>query len=160
MRISNTGLNLIKRFEGFVDHVYADVAGHATAGYGHLLHKGKPTLWEKIKYRKVSEKQAEDWLRVDVMIAENAVNELVNTKLTQNQFDALVSLVFNIGVSAFKLSTLLKFLNENEISNAAREFGRWVNAGGKRIAGLINRRMAERRLFLTPSEPESEIKNT
>jgi lysozyme len=72
----------------------------------------------------------------------------VHVPLTQNQFDALVSFVFNLGVGNFRTSTLLKKLNAGDNDGAAQEFGRWIHAGGKALPGLVRRREAERALFL------------
>jgi lysozyme len=84
----------------------------------------------------------------DLKIFERAVNGAVKVPLTQNQFDALVSLSYNIGVGAFKKSTLLKKLNSGDYKGAANQFDVWVNAGGKRLAGLVRRRAIEKKLFL------------
>lgn len=81
---------------------------------------------------------------------EQAVREAVRVPLNQNEFDALVSFVFNIGITAWRNSTLLRKLNSNARTLAANEFERWVYAGGQKLAGLENRRAAERELFVTP----------
>lgn len=87
-------------------------------------------------------------LRADLGTAEAAVNRLVTVPLTQNQFDALVSLVFNIGEGNFSKSTLLRRLNAGEREAAAGQFGRWNKSKGVELAGLTKRRAAERELFL------------
>ena len=84
----------------------------------------------------------------DLKAFEQTVNNTVKVPLNQNQFDALVSLAYNIGSTAFKNSTLVKRLNEGNYKAAANQFNVWVNAGGKRMQGLVNRRAAERTLFL------------
>ena len=78
------------------------------------------------------------------------VESLIKVKITDNQFAALVSLAYNIGVSAFGGSTLLSYLNKGNYSAAADQFARWNKGGGKVLAGLTRRREAERKLFLTP----------
>jgi len=88
------------------------------------------------------------WLRTDVETSEHYVNNLVKVPLTQSQFDALVSLVFNIGGGAFRKSTLLLRLNDGEDLQAADEFLKWNRAGGKVMAGLVKRRESEREQFL------------
>ena len=85
---------------------------------------------------------------MDMTYAAQAVDRLVKVPLTQNQFDALVSFVFNIGDGAFAASTLLRYLNKGRYQEAAVEFMRWIHAGGKRLDGLIRRRRAEQELFL------------
>ena len=89
------------------------------------------------------------FLRQDVAESERAVNQHVHVPLTQHQFDALVSFVFNLGAGNFRTSTLLKKLNARDYDGAAQEFGRWVQAGGKTLPGLVRRREAESALFLT-----------
>ena len=84
----------------------------------------------------------------DLKKFESAVNNAVTVPLNQNQFDALVSLTYNIGPSAFSKSTLVKKLNAGDIRGAAEQFDVWVNAGGKRMQGLVNRRAKENEVFL------------
>jgi len=85
----------------------------------------------------------------DLKKFETAVNNAVTVPLSQNQFDALVSLAYNIGTNAFSKSTLVKKLNANDNRAAADQFDVWVNAGGKRMQGLVNRRAKEKALFLS-----------
>lgn len=88
----------------------------------------------------------------DLKKFENTVNDVVKVPINQNQFDALLSLAYNIGSTAFKNSTLVKKLNAGDILGAADQFNVWVNAGGKRMQGLVNRRKAEKELFKKPSK--------
>jgi lysozyme len=150
MTISDAGLNLIKRFEGLRLTAYDDGVGIATVGYGHT--KGV-RLGDKI-----TEEQATDFLRVDVAEAADAVARLVTVALTQNQRDALISLVFNIGTGAFEGSTLLRKLNAGDHAGAAEEFTRWNKGGGRVLAGLVRRRAAERELFMSTmsTKPQGE----
>ncbi|MCX8958329.1 lysozyme [Erwinia psidii] len=141
MNISNTGLELIKKFEGLELTAYRCSAGILTIGYGHTSGV-KPG-------DKITGQQADNFLRDDVLVAEITVNTNVKVKLTQNQFDALVSFVFNIGSGNFVKSTLLKKLNTADYASAADEFTRWVYAGRKELEGLVMRRTAERDLFLS-----------
>lgn len=85
----------------------------------------------------------------DLKSFEQTVNNTVKVPLNQNQFDALVSLAYNIGTNAFSKSTLVKKLNANDIRGAADQFDVWVNAGGKRMQGLVNRRAREKALFIS-----------
>ncbi len=140
--VSDAGLALIKQFEGFSAKAYICPAGYPTIGYGHMIKAG-----ESFPAEGISGQQAENLLKTDVKIAEINVNQLVIVPLAQCQFDALVSLVYNIGGHAFEKSTLLSFLNAGEYEKAAREFGRWIYSNGRQLEGLIRRRAAETLLF-------------
>lgn len=140
MKISQRGIDLIKEFEGVRLEAYNDGANIPTIGVGHtkLVSYGDVATME----------QVDAWLREDLKDAENAVNKNVKVDLQQGQFDALVSLVFNIGGGAFAKSTLLKMLNSGDYFGAADQFLVWRNAGGKVMKGLVRRREAEREMFL------------
>lgn len=144
-RISQAGLELIKHFEGLRLCAYLDPVGVWTIGYGHTKFHARPGNC-------ISEPEAEEILRNDVEVFEAAVSRLVKVPLTQNQFDALVSFAFNVGVGALERSTLLKKLNAGNCQGAAAEFPRWVYAGGRRLPGLVRRRAAEKEIFLSGSE--------
>lgn len=118
---------------------YKCPAGVYTIGYGHTdgVKKGD----------KISLKQAENFLREDIKEFENGVNKAVSAPLTQNQFDALVSFTYNIGLGAFKTSTLRRKLNAKDYAGAAREFTRWNKSNGVVLSGLNRRRNAEKVLF-------------
>lgn len=151
-KLSDNGLDLIARFEGFVPHVYNDAAGHATVGFGHLLHHGPATAADRARYGtrenpKLSRSEALVLLRRDARQAQDAVRSLVRTGVSQNEYDALVSFVFNVGAGAFKTSTLLQLLNRGRRGRAGVQFLRWNKAGGRVLLGLSRRRRAERRLF-------------
>lgn len=94
--------------------------------------------------------QAEEWLAQDVVGASMAVNAYVTKPLTQNEYDALVSLTFNIGTGAFGTSTLLRKLNAGDMAGAALEFPKWDRQAGATLPGLLARREAEKAHFLTP----------
>ena len=140
MNISNNGIELIKQFEGLRLEVYQCTAGVWTIGWGHTsgVKQGD----------KITTEQALDFLRSDLEKFENVINNLVTVELNQNQYDALVSFVFNIGINAFKQSTMLKFLNAGHFSLAAGQFDRWVKCNGITLEGLVKRRKAEKELFL------------
>ena len=97
---------------------------------------------------KITQEIAEKLLINDLQEPENAINAYCNHLLTQNQFDALVSFIFNVGSGAFKSSTLLKRINANMMQLASLEFGKWNKAGGKILEGLVKRRADEKALFL------------
>ena len=141
MRISEQGIALIKESEGFSATCYRCPAGKWTIGYGHVV---RPD--DAIK-NKLSAAQAEILLQQDVAETEQAVNRLVTIELNQNQFDALVVFAYNIGIGAFGHSTLLRLLNNGNMTAVSGEFLRWVYAGGKKLDGLVRRRQAEAALF-------------
>jgi len=137
---SKAGLSLTESFEGVRLTAYQDQVGVWTIGYGHTgpdVHAGLT----------ITQDQANDLLMGDVSHAVSAVNRLVTVPLTQNQFDALVDFVFNVGIGNFASSTLLRELNASNFTDAAAQFERWSHAGGVVVAGLLRRRQAEARLF-------------
>lgn len=143
MNISEAGINLIKKFEGCRLTAYKCPAGIWTIGYGHTgsdVYAGKT----------ITQAEADKLLKTDLMIHCNNVSKLVKVPLNQNQFDALVSFEYNIGYGAFKDSTLLKLLNQKKYTEASLQFERWVYAGKTRLQGLVNRRNAEKSLFISP----------
>lgn len=141
MNVSEKGISLIKNFEGCRLEAYKCPAGVPTIGYGHTgseVHVGM----------KITQSEADRLLKNDLIIHCNNVSKLVKVPLNQNQFDALVSLEYNIGYGAFLKSTLLMLLNQKKYNEAAEQFLRWKYAGGKVLAGLERRRKAEKELFL------------
>jgi len=141
--ITQKGLNLIKRFEGFEPEVYLDAAGLPTIGYGHLLLPGEAEMFKN----GISESAGEALLIKDVLLAEQAVCRLIKVPLTDGQFDALVSFTFNLGSGALQRSTLRWKVNREEHEAAPAEFMKWVWAGGRKLKGLIRRREAEATLY-------------
>ena len=148
LSVSRSAVELIKAFEGFRSKSARLDDGRWTIGYGHTL-----TAREGAE---ISEPEAEALLLYDLIGASHAVNEFVFAPLTQNQFDALVSLVFNIGVRAFRGSPTLRRLNEGRPLEAAMAMELWRKADleGERIVidALVRRRAAEKALFLQPME--------
>ncbi|WP_353164164.1 lysozyme [Acinetobacter guillouiae] len=143
MKTSANGINLICGFEGLELKAYDDGVGVWTIGYGTTIVNG-------IKVKKgdiCTVEQAKSYMAQDLKKFESAVDTSVKVTITQNQFDALVSLAYNIGTGAFKSSTLLKKLNAKDYKGAAAQFDRWNRAGGKVMQGLVNRRAKERKLF-------------
>lgn len=149
--LSPAGIDLIKQFEGFRASLYNDSAGHCTIGYGTLVHRGPCNGSEPGEYLAgISEDRATDLLLQRVRQFENVINDSVKITLNQNQFDALVSFVYNVGAGAFRRSTLLKKVNTDPADAAIRaEFLRWVRAGGKKLPGLVSRREWESRLYFS-----------
>ena len=137
--LTNSTLNLIKRFESFSEKPYPDARGWSI-GYGHYM-GAQPTM------QIVSESQAYDMLRDDAQTATDAVRASVSVPLNQNQFDALVSLAYNIGASAFKNSTLVRLLNAGNYGGAAAQFSVWRKSNGSINTTLVTRRADEKRIF-------------
>ncbi|MEW5278120.1 lysozyme [Citrobacter freundii] len=149
MQTSPNGIVLIKKFEGCRLTAYPDPGtGSApwTIGYGwtHPV-DGKPVR----PGMTIDQATADRLLKTGLVSYENDVLKLVRVKLTQGQFDALVSFAYNVGSRALSTSTLLKKLNVGDIKGAADEFLRWNKAGGKVMPGLTNRRKAGRDVFLS-----------
>ena len=137
--ITQEGLELIKRFEGFSPTIYICPAGYPTIGYGHVVPEEEREWFDD----GIDEQEAEDLLQRDVLWAERGVLRLIDVPLTDGQFDALVSFTFNLGTGALQRSTLRRKVNREEHDKVPREFMRWVWAGGKRLKGLERRRSAE-----------------
>ena len=139
MKTSQYGIDLIKHFEGCELQAYQCAAGVWTIGYGHI--KGVS------EGMSITQEQAEQMLLDELKEYENYINELVTVNLSQNQFDALVSWVYNLGPANLQSSTLLKVLNSGDYSGVPAQIERWNKAGGKVLEGLIRRREAESALF-------------
>lgn len=168
--VTQKGIDLIKSFEGIVDgdkttpnyDPYLDPVGIWTIGYGHALsEKGKFLIGKADEARAkamfnggITTKQADELLAVDLAGYCRDVQRLVTVQLTDNQFDALLSFAFNVGVSSLKESTLLKRLNSHDYAGAAQEFLKWDKATvkGRKVTlpGLTRRRKAESELFTLP----------
>lgn len=147
MRISQHGLEFIEKWEGKEYDKYLDSVGLWTVGIGHLIKQG-----EVFSYT-LTDEECYDLLRKDLIPVETALHKWVKVPTNQNQYDALCSLVFNIGTGAFLKSSVLRFLNQGWDEDAADAFLLWNKATvkGKKTAlvGLTNRRRDERKLFLT-----------
>lgn len=162
MKISDNGIKMLKRFEGSVKigdmHViYDDKTGRpvkldeelpkgATIGYGHLIKSG-----EDFK-NGITERQATEILRLDISTAEQAVRDNITVPLSQNQYDALVSLAYNIGAKNFAGSTVVKYVNDSNYHNSKyptleSAWKAWNKSGGREMPGLSNRRHQEFNLF-------------
>ncbi|MEM8772901.1 MAG: lysozyme [Pseudomonadota bacterium] len=150
MKTSQRGIDLIRQFEGLELEAYQDIAGIWTIGYGHTGPDVKPGM-------RISEREAEALLRRDLKPREDAVDDLTSVNLNQNEFDALVSFVYNVGIGAYRGSTARRRLNRGDRIGAADALTWWNKAtvGGvlREVAGLTRRRAAERALFLTPANP-------
>jgi len=145
MELSDSGLQLIASFEGFSATPYADAQGQSI-GYGHFILPGE--LGSTI-IPPITQAQGLALLQQDAGIAENAVANLVTVPLSQNQYDALVSLVYNIGQGNFAHSTLLRDLNARDYDAAAAQFPLWDKSNNQVVQALVDRRASEQDLFLT-----------
>ncbi len=139
MKTSQNGIDLIKKFEGCRLAAYKCPAGRWTIGYGH-------TSGVKAG-QKITQKQAENYLKSDLRKYEKGVEKAVKVTLNQNQFDALISFTYNCGIGALISSTLLKKLNTGDYKGASAEFPKWCKSNGRVLTGLKRRRNAERVLF-------------
>lgn len=147
MRISQKGINLIKRYEGLSLKAYKPVPTEPgwTIGYGHHgsdVHRDM----------RITESHAERLLRRDLVRFEKAVSSMLNTHVNQNRFDALVSLAYNIGIGNFSASTVLRETNKRHFLRAAAAFRLWIKGGfpPKTLPGLAKRRASEVWLFMRP----------
>lgn len=135
MKYSKGGYHLTESFESCRLVAYQDQGGVWTIGWGHTFQ-----VYEGMT---CTQAQADMWLLDDILRFEYAVNRLVTAPLTQDEFDALVDFTFNLGVSNFAHSTLLRYLNSRNYQGAAEEFHKWDYVAGHHCAGLLRRRLAE-----------------
>jgi lysozyme len=141
-------IDLIKIFEGVRLDVYLDAVRKPTVGIGHLI---QPHDGLKVGDT-ITQEQADTFLAHDLAHACDGVERVVTVPLNDNQFGALVSFTFNLGIGNLESSTLLRKLNVGDYDGAANEMLRWNRAGGHVLTGLTRRRQAERDLFLTEAE--------
>ena len=139
MNISSKGIDLIKHFEGCETEAYLCPAGVPTIGYGHI----KGVQMGDV----ITEAQAHEMLVEELDEYESYINDLVTVSLNQNQFDAMVSWVYNLGGGNLRASTLLKVLNSGDYSGVPEQIMRWNKASGRVLEGLTRRRQAEADLF-------------
>lgn len=144
MRISENGIEFIRQLEGEKLTAYPDIVGIWTIGVGHT---GFVDCKPVARGMAITKEKSKELLTADLKRFESAVNDAVKVTLTQNQFDALVSLAFNIGEGAFARSTLVNKLNAGDKKGAAEQFLVWKNAGGRVSQGLLNRRQKEKAMF-------------
>lgn len=163
MKTSKKGINLIKEFEGFRKNAYLCSAGVWTIGFGSTRYLNN----RKVKQGdQISLAEAEELIAHDLIKFEGTLNKLVTVKINQNQFDALICFIYNIGEGAFKNSTLLKKIELRDFLGAADEFSRWNKAPSpstgklRALPGLTRRRTAERKLFLSKARAKSTTKTT
>lgn len=171
--VNDATVNLIKQFEGVCDgdpttvnlDPYLDPVGIWTIGWGHAITSGNDfvrgpanrALAASLYPGGISMEQAVTLLRADLMDTGKDVLGAVTADLNDNQYGALVSFTFNLGIGNLRKSTLLRLVNGNDFEDASEEFEKWNRAGGQVMAGLTRRRDAERDLFLTPVEADGAM---
>jgi lysozyme len=147
MKISSSGIQLVRRFEGCRLEAYQDQIGIWTLGWGNTFFLSG----EKVKIGdKITQDQADKLNEITLERFASKVDSLVKVHITQNQFDALVSFAYNVGLAqdGFAGSTLLKKVNKNPNDpSITQEFEKWVKAGGKTLDGLVKRRAAEAKYY-------------
>ena len=171
-KTGEAGIAIIKSFESLHDGDLSviglqpkmDPVGIWTEGWGHAIVykgeflKGKENKELAYQLAKIKTKEeADELLSVDLKPRESFVNEFVSTTVTQNQFDAMVSLVYNIGTGNFSTSSVLRYTNLKQFDKAANSFKLFNISGGKVLLGLVRRRQAEKELFLKADEQKENI---
>jgi GH24 family phage-related lysozyme (muramidase) len=144
VKLSDIGADMLVKREGVVLKPYNDSRGHCTVGIGHLIHRGNCTPADRQQWGTMTRQQAIDLFRQDVVQYELPVNE-VKVPLSQNQFDALVSFTYNVGVNGFRSSTVLKRLNAGDYEGAATALMLW-----NKPPEIVGRRRGEMNQFRTP----------
>jgi lysozyme len=153
MQMSQEGIDaLLKKFEGCKLKAYRCPANVCTIGYGHTSAAGAPEVKDGMT---ITQKEADDILRRDLVKYETAVFGMVHQPLTQHQFDVLVDFAYNAGVGALKTSTLLKKVNAAQFDDVPAELMKWTKGGGKVLPGLVKRRQAESAWWVS-GEPHEE----
>lgn len=148
MRISERGIALLKHFEGFEAKPYLCSAGVPTIGYGSTYYEDGARV--KLSDSYISKERAEALLEKMLSHYEAGVDSMTRDDITQNQYDALVCFAYNVGLTNFRTSTLLKRVNNNpDDPDITKQFMRWTRAGGRIIKGLINRRRLESQLYFS-----------
>ncbi|MCB0448213.1 MAG: lysozyme [Gelidibacter sp.] len=155
MKISYTGLQIIKKYEGLSLKPYLCPAGIPTIGYGSTYYEDGSKV--TMKDYPITKQKAELLLLNVVVDFERGVNRLVTSTINQNQFDALVSFSYNVGLGSLKSSTLLKRVNNNpQDADICYQFSRWNKAGGKVLEGLTRRRKEEAELYFKEDFNQAE----
>ena len=156
MKMTEEGLALIRRFEGFRERAYLCPAGVWTIGYGHTSRAGPPAVGPQSR---MSRAEATKVLAADVEVFAQGVREGLRRNITDAQFSALVSFAYNVGTGAFRSSSVLRAVNAGDFDAVPRRLGLWVKGGGRVLPGLVKRRAAEAELFLnsgTAARPGEE----
>jgi len=142
--VDDVGINFIKQWESFSSVIYKDTYNIRVIGYGHIIEFNEHIT------PPITEQQATDLLKKDLLKFEDAALNLIKVKLNQNQFNAFVSLIYNVGSENVKGTRLLELLNSYKFDLAMQHWKLFDRAGGKEVEGLKRRRLAEIELFNTP----------
>lgn len=153
MKMTEEGLALIKRFEGLRLDAYRDAVGVWTIGYGHTSMAGAPQVHAGLR---ISEAEAHEILARDVEVFAQGVRELLVVELSNQQFSALVSFAYNVGLGGLKRSSVLAAVNNREFDAVPRRLSLWTKAGGRVLPGLVRRRAAEGALFMSANVAQSK----
>ena len=145
MKMSDDGLALIREFEGFRGQAYHCPAGVWTIGFGHTSRAGPPAVGPGSK---MSHAEASKVLAADAEVFAQGVRESLRREITDAQFSALVSFAYNVGIGAFRSSSVLRAVNAGDFEAVPRRMGMWVKGGGRVLPGLVRRRAAEAALFM------------
>lgn len=147
--MNETSIALLMHFEGWSSQPYDDPADYCTIGFGHLI---ALTTCDAIELGDfaggISKSRGRDILIADARLARSSVEDLISARMTDNEFSAVSSFVFNVGRRNFANSTMRRLINNGRSDLAANEFRRWVKAGGQTLPGLVVRRNCEKELFL------------
>lgn len=152
MQVTQDGLALIRRFEGFRANAYRCPAGVWTIGFGHTSMAGPPAVSPGMT---IGEDEANRILAADVARFADEVGPLLARPVTAAQFSALVSFAYNVGTPAFRRSSVLKAVNDGQPDAVPRCLRQWVKAGGRVLPGLERRRAAEAELFMSDVAPQA-----
>ncbi|WP_170136807.1 lysozyme [Mesorhizobium loti] len=148
--LTKLGFDLIKHFEGWSAAAYDDPSKYCTIGYGHLIALKPCRSIDLNDFSKpLTDPQGIALLEKDTRSARASVEKLVKVDLSDDQFSALSSFVFNVGKDNFANSSMLSLINESEFDKASKQFGRWVKSKGKVLPGLVTRRACEATLFVS-----------
>lgn len=145
MLASKKAYELIAKWEGFSSTPYLCPANIATVGYGSTYYPDGRKV--QLSDKPITEAKAMDILCQNTEYKVKGINRYLNIQLKQHQFDAIVSFVYNVGLEAFRTSTMLRKINMGDVKGAGAEFDRWVYSNGKKLRGLVNRRRDERAMF-------------
>ena len=158
MKISENGIKLIKYFEGFCPKPYKCPAGIPTIGYGATFYLDGTRV--QMTDKSITEVDATVLLQKMVVQFEDQVNSFLTADLNQNQYDALISLAYNIGWNALKKSSLIRLINQNPNADGIENaWMKWVHGGGRKLPGLVIRRKAEIALYFKGKKTLAEMAN-
>jgi lysozyme len=154
MKMNESGLALIREAEGLRAQAYRDATGIWTIGYGHTTAAGPPQVTSGME---ITREAAEEILARDVATFSRGVAAAVTVPLNDDQFSALVSFAYNVGLGNFRGSSVLAAVNARDVEAVPRRLGLWVKAGGKTLGGLVKRRAAEAALFVKCDEVAAPV---